>query len=63
MNLIEMKGLHKEVEQNINRLLDDFSERTGLIVSDLDFNHIDITSLLGGLQKECLYSVKMKVEL
>jgi len=63
MNLIEMKELHKEVEQNITRLLNDFSEQTGLIVSDLGFNHIDITSLLGQLRKEYLYSVKMRVEL
>ena len=59
-----MKGLKKEVEQNINRLLDDFSERTGLTVSDLDFNRTDITSLSDQpFHKEYLYNVKMKVEL
>ena len=62
MNLIEMKEMKKKTEQNINRLLDDFSEWTGLTISDLDFNCTDITSLsVEPFHKEYLYNVEIEV--
>jgi len=64
MELIETQELKKKVNQDINRLLDDFTRQTGLTITNIDFDWADITRLFNaGLRNEYLYNVEIEVKL
>ena len=64
MELIETQELKKKVNQDINRLLDDFTEQTGLTITDINFYYTDVTRLFNAdLRKEYLYNVEVEVKL
>lgn len=61
MNIQEMKEEKKKLEKEIERLIKEFEDKTGVLVANIDFSENTLLSIKG--QWEHIIDVKVRVEL
>jgi len=60
MNIETVKTIKQETERNIEKLLNDFNKRTGLLIDTISFRIIDVSTMDG---PEFLTDIKLNVKL
>lgn len=62
MNIEEMATMKRQVESLMNGLIDDFEKRTGVNVTDVRVEAIDVTPV-HSMGRQFVKEIKLKVEL